>query len=74
MPIKIDAPDAQKHNTDPAYVADLISRTGLSQRACAERVGVSHATLKKWVAGTHDCPYTAQYALECLAEFAASAK
>lgn len=70
MAIKIDAPDAHKHNTAPAYVADVIRRTGLSQRACADRVGVTHATLKYWIAGTHVWSYTAQYTLECLAAFA----
>lgn len=63
-------PDATRHNTDAAYVADVIKRTGLSQRACAARVGVSHATLKNWIAGTHQWSYPAQYALECLAAFA----
>jgi DNA-binding transcriptional regulator YiaG len=66
----IAAPDASKHNTDSVYAADVIRRTGLSQRACAMRVGVSHATLKNWIAGTHEWSYPAQYTLECLAAFA----
>ncbi|WP_426237475.1 helix-turn-helix domain-containing protein [Pseudomonas sp. TWP3-2] len=67
---KLIAPDASLHNTDAAYVAQVIKRTGMSQRACAARVGVSHATLKNWIAGTHEWSYPAQYALECLAAFA----
>lgn len=68
--IKLNSPDASQHNTDAAYVAQVIRRTGMSQRACAARVGVSHATLKNWIAGTHEWSYPAQYALECLAAFA----
>ncbi|POA45543.1 hypothetical protein C1893_23085 [Pseudomonas sp. MPR-ANC1] len=65
----LSAPDAAEHNTDAAYVAQVIKRSGMSQRACAARVGVSHATLKNWIAGTHEWSYPAQYALECLAAF-----
>lgn len=66
-----DAPDASKHNTDAAYVASVISATGMSQRACAARIGISHATLKNWIAGVNEWPYTAQYTIECLAAYAA---
>lgn len=59
-------PDATKHNPDPAYVAGLVRATGLSQRECAKRLGVAHSTLKDWIAGSRNLPYTAQYALECL--------
>ncbi|MDF2792348.1 MAG: hypothetical protein K0S85_101 [Pseudomonas orientalis] len=70
---KISAPDAARHRTDAAYVAEVIKRTGLSQRACAVRIGVSHATLKNWIAGTHVWPYPAQYALESLASLEGAA-
>lgn len=70
MPVAVPAPDAALHNPDVEYVRSVIARTGISQRACAERVGVSYSTLKNWMAGLNEWPYPAQYTLECLAAFA----
>lgn len=67
---KITAPDAAQYRTDPAYAAEVVRSTGLSQRECAARVGVSHTTLKDWISGRYQWPYTAQYTLECLAALA----
>lgn len=67
-------PDAANHNKEAAYAARVIATTGMSQRACAARIGVSHTTLKDWIAGRHVWPYTAQYTLECLAAQAGEQK
>lgn len=66
-------PNAQsgfvKREDDPAYLKMLFDKTGLSQVACAKRLGVSVATLRCWTDETHSVqwPYSAQYALEQLA-------
>lgn len=70
--VEIKAPDAAHHRPDAAYAAQVIRNTGLSQRECAARVGVSHTTLKDWISGRYVWPYTAQYTLESLAALADS--
>lgn len=66
-------PNAQngfvKRDDDPAYIKRLFDKTGLSQVACAKRLGVSVATLRCWTDETHSVQWTypAQYALEQLA-------
>ncbi len=70
------APNAQsgfvKRGDDPAYIKRLLDKTGLSQVACAKRLGVSVATLRCWTDETHSVQWTypAQYALEQLAAVA----
>lgn len=59
-------PDASKHNPDPAYVRELLSRAGLSQRHAAKLLGVNDRTMRFWCSGQVDIPYTAQFALEAL--------
>lgn len=63
------APDASLHRTGDAGVAyrrALVARTGLTQAQVAERIGVDARTMRRYLAS--DAPYTAQFALEQLAE------
>lgn len=50
------------------YLRSLVERAGVSQREAARRLGVNERTMRFWLAGEWQCPYTAQFALECLAE------
>lgn len=62
-------PDAQNAKpTTPDYLRSLVAQAGLSQRQAARRLGVDERTMRHWLAGKYACPYTAQFALECLAE------
>lgn len=62
-------PDPSKHRPkDPEYVRELLDKAGLSQRAAARTLGVGDRTVRHWCAGTLAIPYTAQFALECLAK------
>lgn len=69
-------PDASKHNPDPAYLRGLLSRAGLSQRAAAERIGVSERMMRYYLAPTgadhRPAPYTVQFALEAMASVSAA--
>lgn len=68
------APDASLYNESVGYMRQLYESTGLSQRECSQRLGVSFSTFKTWLAGTASWPYTAQYTLERLAAFSANQK
>lgn len=65
-------PDAAKHNPDPAYLRELVARSGLSQRRAAVLVGVSGRMMRHYLSLTpeswHPAPYSVQYALEQLAK------
>ena len=41
-------PDARLHNEDPAYIADLIRQTGLTQAKLAKLLGVDVRTVRRW--------------------------
>lgn len=58
------------HNPDPAYLRGLIERAGISQREAARRLGVEDTTVRRWLSTPPRvaCPYSAQVALELLAE------
>ena len=58
-------PDATKHNPSPEYARKLFRRTGLTQSACAVRLGIGLRTLKRHLA--EGAPYVVQFALEALA-------
>jgi hypothetical protein len=64
-------PDATTYNPDAAYLRDMIAKTGLSQRAAAERIGVSARSMRDYLNPTHDsrAPYPVQFALEMLAQY-----
>ena len=59
-------PDASKHNSRPAYARRLMQETGLTQSACAVRLGIGLRTLKRHLA--EGAPYVVQFALEALAK------
>lgn len=63
-------PDATKHDPRPEYLRSLVQRSGLSQRECARRLGISERVMRYYlsdVAADHrPAPYPIQFALECL--------
>ena len=59
-------PDASKHNPAPEYIRGLVARSGMSQRAAAEQIGISDRLLRYYLKGDRSCPYPVQYALEQL--------
>lgn len=67
-------PDASNHDPRPEYIRALLSRTGLTQREAARRIGVSERMMRYYVASSdadhRDAPYTVQYALERLSRSA----
>jgi predicted DNA-binding protein (UPF0251 family) len=66
-------PDATLHNPAPEHIRALVSSTGLSQRECARRLGISERALRYYLCEpvytrrADVCPYAVQYALERLA-------
>lgn len=65
-------PDASRHDPRPDYLRALIADAGLTQRAAAERIGISARLLRYYLApeSAEDrriAPYPIQYALEGLA-------
>lgn len=60
-------PDAALHNQDPAYLRELVARTGLTREAWVARLGFTDRTLRHYLSGGSPIPYTVQYAAECLA-------
>lgn len=67
-------PDAALHNPDPAYLRELVSATGLTQPAFAERLGFSDRNLRHYLSSGTPIPYVVQYAAECLASGKRGAK
>lgn len=66
-------PDASQYNPAPAYIRALLERAGISQTDAAARLGITHRTMRRYVADRHcgsysPAPYTVQFALECLAD------
>lgn len=66
--MKPDANFLVSRDNNPRYVAVLISAAGITQKAAAEKIGVSHMTIKSWCRAKNGTqwPYSAQYALEQL--------
>ncbi|MDO4897075.1 MAG: helix-turn-helix transcriptional regulator [Moraxella sp.] len=66
-------PNAQtSYNPDPDYLRELIAKTGLTQKAVAELVGVSPRMMRSYLTFTDNttyqkAPYAVQFAIECLA-------
>jgi hypothetical protein len=64
-------PNARLHHPDPGYLRALIEGTGLSQLACARRIGCGDRLFRYYLTPldhpTHrPMPYPEQYALEQL--------
>jgi len=64
-------PNAENYRPEPAYIAEIISNTGMSQPTLAKRIGVHARTIRKWLAPAEspshrDIPYAAQHAIEQL--------
>ena len=53
-------------NPDPQYIKELIGSAGLEQKPLAAILGVNDRTLRRWLSGDREIPYTAQFALEAL--------
>ena len=60
-------PDATHHNPAPARLRALVDASGLSQRAAAQRIGISERVMRYYLAGDRPAPYPVQFALESLA-------
>jgi len=59
-------PDANRYDPSPTHVRGLVDASGLSQRECARRIGVSERIMRYWISGESEIPYAAQYCLEAL--------
>lgn len=72
-------PDATLHNPAPDYLRALVAASGLSQRECARRIGVSERLLRYYLTDqtggkeAREAPYPVQFALEALTPPASSA-
>lgn len=61
-------PNPDEYNPDPKYMRKLVERSGLSQVKCAAAIGVSQRTMRSWVSGEKQFPYSAQFTMEQLAK------
>lgn len=67
-------PDASQHDPRPEYLRSLVARSGLSQRECARRIGISDRLLRYYLTPRSDdvewreAPYPVQFALESLVD------
>lgn len=59
-------PDASRHDPRPDYLRALVAASGLSQRAAAQRIGISERVMRYYLAGDRPAPYPVQYAMESL--------
>ena len=64
-------PDASLHDPRPDYLRALLASAGLSQRAAAQRIGISERLLRYYLAPEDAAvrriaPYPVQFALERL--------
>lgn len=71
-------PNAGQHNTDPAYLRELLRAAGLTQKQAALKIGVTPRTMRRYLSTTaadkQAAPYVVQFALERLADIPASAQ
>jgi hypothetical protein len=63
----LPAPDSGRINTDPDYLRGLLNQAGIGTRRASDLLGVGNRDFRHYLAGTRDCPYLVQYALEMLA-------
>ena len=57
-------PDVTPYNDDPAYLRCLVDASGLLQRQAAQKIGHNERTMRYWLAGKHQFPYSVQHTLE----------
>ena len=62
-------PSAIHHDPRPAYVKKLLKRIPMTQAEIASVLGVTDRAIRHWLNGRSEIPYTAQFALEVLAEY-----
>lgn len=60
-------PDSSQSRPDPIYIRSLIETANLSQNGVARALGINPRTLRAYVSGEADIPYSAQYCIEVLA-------
>ena len=60
-------PNPKTYDPDPAYLRGLVERSGLSQRECARRIGLSDRAMRYYLSGERKPMYAVQYLLEALA-------
>ena len=56
-------PDVTQYNDDPAYLRCLVEASGLFQRQAARAIGHNERTMRYWLAGRHQFPYSVQHTL-----------
>lgn len=69
------APDVSLHDPRPHYLRELLTRSGLSQREAAQRLGMSDRVMRYYLSDPksssyREAPYAVQYAMEALAQHA----
>ena len=64
----IDAitPDSRKRRNEPAYISELVERIKLKPVDISRAIDKQAQSIRLWING-NNCPYPAQFALECLA-------
>ena len=63
----MNSPNPKSYNPNPEYLRGLVERSGLSQRECARRIGLSDRAMRYYLSGERKPMYAVQYALEVLA-------
>lgn len=66
-------PNAENHAPDPAYLRELIKKSGVTQLEAAKLIGISDRVMRKYLAkrdsvSALEAPYSVQFCLECLAQ------
>lgn len=59
-------PNAAEWKKSPDYFRELVDSAGLTRSALSVVLGVDERTIRRWMSGERQFPYTAQFALECL--------
>jgi len=59
-------PDAKSYDPRPEYLAELIQSAGLTQKKLGSILGVDQRTIRRWLAGDRQFPYSVQFMLESL--------
>jgi len=59
-------PDASQYDPRPEYFRELVESTGMTQPALGDVLGCDERTIRRYLTGERQFPYSAQFALECL--------